>query len=319
MKVSVIIPSYNHARYLSRCIESVLAQTYDHLEIVLVDDCSSDDSWETARSFSDIRVRIHRNEQNLGTYATQNRGLDLATGDLIAILNSDDSWHPTKLEKQVQSLHENPAAVFSYTRGEAVRDSGSRMDHHGEYPVEPVQELFPHLLHENRVLASSVVFRKGLVRFREDLRFSGDWMALVDLSGKGKATFVNEMLTSWRLHEQNTSSRLDALAAEEIRVRQSLLATFARRKLDPVAQKNLAQCAVSLNALLILCGDQKAARIAAEQALQLDPDNRTAQKRLKHRRMPLWLQRRFLWPGANAAKAAETYRNADHGLLAFHF
>src|SRR5690349_16573876 len=115
--VSVIVPSYNHSVFLRDSIESVLAQTFNDWELVIVDDVSSDDSVEVARSYQDPRIRVVVNESNLGTYATLNQALDLAEGNLVGVLNSDDFWAPTKLESQVEAMAEVPEASFSYTYG----------------------------------------------------------------------------------------------------------------------------------------------------------------------------------------------------------
>src|SRR5579885_2801948 len=105
-RVSVIVPSYNHASFLRECLQSALDQDYSDLEVVVVDDCSSDNSLEIARSIQDPRLQVHKNERNLGAYGTQNRALEMATGDYIAILNSDDVWRKGKLSKQVALLEE---------------------------------------------------------------------------------------------------------------------------------------------------------------------------------------------------------------------
>lgn len=105
-KISIIIPSYNHAPYLKACIDSVLAQTYiaqgGSWELIIVDDCSEDSSWEIIEGYNGIEgIRIYRNEKNEGGVATHNKCIGLALGEYISILNSDDSWVSYKLEKQL--------------------------------------------------------------------------------------------------------------------------------------------------------------------------------------------------------------------------
>lgn len=117
-KVSVLIASYNHEKYIGYAIQSVLGQTYQDFEIVIVDDGSKDNSVEVIRSFTDPRIRLICFEQNQGACTAAKRLLQEAKGEYIAILNSDDAFLPEKLAKQVDFLDKNDkyGAVFSYAQ-----------------------------------------------------------------------------------------------------------------------------------------------------------------------------------------------------------
>lgn len=97
--VSVIIPAYNAARYLGEALDSVRAQSYDNFEIIVVDDGSTDETGAVAQSRSEVRYRW---QQNAGTGAARNEGVEMARGELLAFLDSDDVWSPDKLAKQVE-------------------------------------------------------------------------------------------------------------------------------------------------------------------------------------------------------------------------
>lgn len=114
MKVSVILTSYNHAKYLRYAIESALSQTFSHFELIIWDDASTDESWEIINSYQDARIRAFRNPVNMHR-GNINRGLEKARCEYIAIHHSDDIWEPDKLEKQVAFLNAHPGigAVFS--------------------------------------------------------------------------------------------------------------------------------------------------------------------------------------------------------------
>lgn len=114
MKVSIILTSYNHAKYLRQAIESALSQTFSDFELIIWDDASTDESWEIINSYSDRRIRAFRNQVNMHR-GNINRGLEKAQGEYIAIHHSDDVWELGKLEKQVAFLDEHPevGAVFS--------------------------------------------------------------------------------------------------------------------------------------------------------------------------------------------------------------
>lgn len=111
--VSVIMPTYNCGRFIRESIDSVLAQTYNNWELLIVDDCSTDETERVVRSFSDPRIRYMRNNQNQGAALTRNSALREAKGRYIAFLDSDDLWLPEKLEKQVAFMQQNGYA-FTY-------------------------------------------------------------------------------------------------------------------------------------------------------------------------------------------------------------
>lgn len=113
--VSIIMPSYDTASYIVESIQSVLAQTYQNWELIIVDDCSTDDTDEVVKPFlSDSRIRYFKNEKNSGAAVSRNRALREAKGKWIAFLDSDDLWMPKKLEKQISFMKEN-GYQFSYT------------------------------------------------------------------------------------------------------------------------------------------------------------------------------------------------------------
>ena len=113
--VSIIMPSYNTAKYISESIKSVQAQTHTNWELIIVDDCSTDNTDEIISEFlSDSRIRYIKNEQNSGAAVSRNRALREAKGKWIAFLDSDDLWLPDKLEKQIRFMQEN-GYKFTYT------------------------------------------------------------------------------------------------------------------------------------------------------------------------------------------------------------
>lgn len=112
--VSIIMPSYNTGGYIKNSIESVLAQTYENWELIIVDDCSTDDTDSIVGQFSDKRIRYLKNKKNSGAAISRNYALREAKGRWIAFLDSDDLWLPEKLEKQIAFM-ENNGYSFSYT------------------------------------------------------------------------------------------------------------------------------------------------------------------------------------------------------------
>lgn len=123
--VSIIMPSYNTAPYIKETIQSVLNQTYEDWELLIVDDCSTDNTDEVLDEIHDPRIRIFKNECNSGAAVSRNRALREAKGQWIAYLDSDDLWMPEKLEKQIEFM-ESHGYTFSYTNYEEIDADGKR-------------------------------------------------------------------------------------------------------------------------------------------------------------------------------------------------
>ena len=115
--VSVIMPVYNSCDYLQKSISSVLMQTYKNLELIIIDDCSTDNSMDLINNINDKRIKIIKNKSNMGAAFSRNIGIENAKGKYIAFLDSDDYWNLTKIEKQVTFMQENNYH-FSYTNYE---------------------------------------------------------------------------------------------------------------------------------------------------------------------------------------------------------
>lgn len=123
--VSIIMPSYNTAQYIEKTIKSVLDQTYTNWELIIVDDCSTDNTDEVVKNYlTDKRIKYLKNEQNSGAAVSRNRALREAKGQWIAFLDSDDLWMPEKLEKQICFMKEN-GYNFSYTDYEEINAEGN--------------------------------------------------------------------------------------------------------------------------------------------------------------------------------------------------
>lgn len=126
--VSVIMPSYNTANYISESINSVIKQTYKNWELIIVDDCSNDNTDEVVNSFlKDERIKYFKNERNSGAAISRNKALREAKGRWIAFLDSDDLWVPEKLKKQISFMEKNNYS-FSYTFYEEIDEIGNNLN-----------------------------------------------------------------------------------------------------------------------------------------------------------------------------------------------
>ena len=123
--VSIITPTYNCGRFIGETIESVLKQTYENWEMIIVDDCSTDNTKEVVESYKDPRIKYLCLDKNSGAAVARNKALQLAKGRWIAFLDSDDLWKPEKLERQIKFMKENGYGFSYHEYDEIDEDSKS--------------------------------------------------------------------------------------------------------------------------------------------------------------------------------------------------
>lgn len=138
--VSVIIPSYNHERFVKECIDSVLSQTFQDFEIVITDDNSTDRTVEIIRSFGDPRIKLFVNTENRGACITSNNCIRHSKGRYIAMLSSDDAWYPEKLAVQVKYLEDHPRIAAVFGKVDWIDENGDLIKHEG-FPFKDVFEV----------------------------------------------------------------------------------------------------------------------------------------------------------------------------------
>ena len=124
--VSIITPSFNSARFIAECIDSVLSQTYANWELLIVDDSSSDNSIELIKKYSDNRIILIALEENVGAAEARNIAIRKATGKYIAFLDADDIWLPTKLEDQIYFMQEKDIA-FSFSNYQPISENSKKL------------------------------------------------------------------------------------------------------------------------------------------------------------------------------------------------
>jgi glycosyltransferase involved in cell wall biosynthesis len=158
--VSIIIPTYNRAHVLSRAIQSVLAQTYQDFELIIVDDGSTDDTERLVKSFNSEKIRYIRHIENKGPAAARNNGIQSAKGDYIAFQDSDDEWMPQKLEKQMRAFETAPPEVgVVYTGSYIIKNNRKWVAPHGGLPPPKDGDIFFSQLKGRFVLPSATVIK----------------------------------------------------------------------------------------------------------------------------------------------------------------
>ena len=239
--VSVIVPNYNHARFLPKRIDSILRQTFRDFELILLDDCSTDESRSILSCYaSDHRVRIEFNEVNSGnTFKQWNKGVRLARAQCIWIAESDDYADERLLERLMAVLDADPTVTFAYCRSWRVSEDDQK---HGfadwylecldpqrwtaDHYADGDEESRNYFVFSNPVPnASAVVFRRAIYESiggaDESLRLCGDWKLWAAMALTGKVAYVAEPLNFFRFHEASvrSTSKYEARdVAERLRV-----------------------------------------------------------------------------------------------------
>lgn len=192
--VSVVIPTWNRRRKLSAAIESVLAQTLPVDEMIIVDDGSTDDTWDTLKVMPECigqtGVRVARQE-NAGVSAARNAGMRLASGEFIAFLDDDDVWHPEKMARQLAIFAGHPELALLACSSDTLRLPGTPR-------LQSVDEW--NLLVRNRFLTPCVVARREVIMecggFPEEMRRCEDYALWLRIVSRHKCALLNEVLVS---------------------------------------------------------------------------------------------------------------------------
>jgi glycosyltransferase involved in cell wall biosynthesis len=216
-RTSVVIPSYDYARFLPAAIASVLAQTDADLELLVVDDGSTDGSLELARACRDPRVRVLA-RAHAGLPAARNAGMRAARGRYLAFLDADDLWEPEKLALQVGVLEREAAAGLVYARF-GVIDAEGRVRAGGRSLLarKPSGAILPALLRGNVVgTPSTVCLRRALVepgglRFDETGRYTEDWHFYLLAATRTRVRHLPRTLAWHRQHDRSMQGDLDAM------------------------------------------------------------------------------------------------------------
>jgi glycosyltransferase involved in cell wall biosynthesis len=202
--VSVIIPVYNYERYLGEAIESVLGQTHQHLEVIVVDDGSTDQSGEVAKSFADKGVR-YCDQVHAGIGPARNKGVELAQGDFLAFLDADDRWPLEKIERQLRTFESDPTLEMVF--GQAVQlHNGPEWESGVKEKKVHVAGMVPGMVAGTMLIKRAAFFRVG--------KFQGDWKVgeFIDWYARAielqiRSLVLPDLLLWRRIHDSNQGVR----------------------------------------------------------------------------------------------------------------
>jgi glycosyltransferase involved in cell wall biosynthesis len=225
--VSVIVPNYNHAPFLRKRVDSILSQTYQDFEMILLDDCSTDESRSILREYADRpHIRLEFNDINSGSgYRQWNKGVSLARGKYVWIAESDDYADANLLQRLLGVLESDEKIMFAYCRSWRVAEDGvlagfedtylkyqSPHDWDEDFCADGIEECRNHFLFINEVPnASAAVFRKSAYQSvggaDERMLLCGDWRLWAAMALAGRIAYTSEPLNYYRTHGSSLRSK----------------------------------------------------------------------------------------------------------------
>ncbi|MGB8454201.1 MAG: glycosyltransferase family A protein [Anaerocolumna sp.] len=210
-RVTVFMPVYNAEKYLRQSIDSILNQTFQNFDFIIVEDASSDHSMEILRSYNDKRIKVYQNERNMGISYTRNKGLELCKTEYMALLDDDDIAMPYRIEHEVEYLDEHPEIDVIGGHQRQIDANGKDLNKQWSVYLNP-KYIKACLMTGNTMVNGSTMFRKKLIdenhiRYQDHCFGAEDYRFWVECSIKGTLANLDEVLLLWRNGHGNETSR----------------------------------------------------------------------------------------------------------------
>lgn len=236
-KVSVLMPSFNYARYLPLAIESVLSQSYSDLELIITDDCSTDNSREVVEHWKklDKRVVSVDHHTNRGLAGARNSGFAVSSGEFVALCDADDIWFPDKLKVQMECFNKAPIVGVVHSDSEIIDSNGNTAGKRFSALMHDAKQktsgnVFEVLCQRNFLCVPTVILRREALEyaggFDERLRSLEDWVCWTRVSRKYPFEYVDYPLVQYRIHGASLSHNRNGMAANRVKACQFLLDSF---------------------------------------------------------------------------------------------
>ena len=228
-KISVIIPVYNGERYIKEAIDSVLNQTYENYEIIVINDGSTDNTIKILKNYVN-KIRW-KNQENKGVVSAKNSGIKIAKGEYFAYLDADDVFLPDKLELQIKKLNENPKLGLVFCEYYYMDKNGKIIK-----LIKPTKKI--KLIQDNFIPTSGVICKKSCLEkigiFEYDVGSDYDWDLWLRISEQFPISYVNKPLLKYRIHSSNISrTRVKNIVDYELEMKIKLLEKAYLRRNKP--------------------------------------------------------------------------------------
>jgi len=220
--ISVVVPTHNRAALLKETILSILNQTFNNFELIIVSDGSNDGTNEMVSKIKDARVRLITQDKSGQPAKPRNTGIKLAKGKYVALCDDDDLWEPNKLEIQIKNMEDNTYVDMCYTNGRVLKDGiiqegvlNRRKVFHNHFR----ELLYGNFIPNSSVLIKKVIFDKvGLINVSDIFRGIEDYEFWLRLSYQGKLLYIDQPLIRYRVHSSNITYSRSLETARAIKV-----------------------------------------------------------------------------------------------------
>lgn len=311
--VSVVMPVYNGSAYLGQAIESVLSQTYRNLELIVVDDCSKDDSLQViGRYAADARIVLLRNEANAGVAASRNRALAQSRGRYVTFLDQDDVWLPRKLELQVAAMAAHPRVGLLHAEYARIDPAGQLMGRAKDFPAArfanteapvEVDDVFAEIFVSNDIQPLTSMIPRDVLdavgHFDPRLRGTDDYELWLRIALRYPVAHLKTIVGFWRAHPAQVSNRGYEQLVMRLEAIDAVLERFpqARRRVPAPAFRTRmhGMCVTIAKENLYLLRDYRLARQMFARALRYRPSDLRAMGMLAYCTLPEPLREALRW------------------------
>ena len=271
------MPSFNYAHFLPRAVHGVLSQTFSDLELIITDDCSTDESREVAESYKrlDARVVTLFHDKNRGLAGARNSALAGSSGKFIALCDADDIWQPDKLKVQLECFHNRADVGFVHSDAWIIDGAGDRsggrfseLFHRKGQPTSG--DLFNELCRRNFICVPTVILRReailGVGGFEAGLRSLEDWVCRTKMASTYHFEYVNEPLVEYRVHGASLSHKTQNMANSRVMALRIML-----ESLSDIPPHSLAAMFYSLGMSHLQLNDSAEALAAFANSIKASP------------------------------------------------
>lgn len=209
-EISIVMPAYNAGQYMVPAIQSILDQSFENFELLVIDDCSTDDTLSIAREFIDKRIIVvHPNKENRGNYATRNLGIKMSRGKYICVMDADDISLPGRLATQLKWFRKNEGTGIVGSFGDIIDSNGNFVEEYlapSGYNSIRLRLLTNMCFIHSSVMMNRSFLKKYYIRYNEAYYYAGDYELLARCAQKFPINIIPEKLVYYRKHESQISS-----------------------------------------------------------------------------------------------------------------
>lgn len=273
--VSVIIPAFNSSKFIASTIKSVLQQSYSRIEIIVIDDGSTDNTAKILKKLNSKKTRYFY-QKNKGLSFSRNRGLQLAQGKYIAFMDHDDFWYPDKIEKQLDIFRKKRKVGLVYTDGFITNLQGKVYQRFFSLQKPYKGKVTIDLINGNVIPWSSVMIRHNILApfppFRKQLYIAEDYDFLLRVSLKTEFDYVDKPLIRYQRHETNLSKKEHRSLEEKLWVLENFLKGSSSDNIKRIAERRLAEIYLEYCLVLLVAGNIRIFKISFGKLLNKKPD-----------------------------------------------